>query len=55
MEEARTEIDAVYGDNGKKGKDKDKGKHRGKQESSPLVIVQSGDTCRKLSIQEHSC
>ena len=29
------EIDAVYGDKGKKGKDKGKGKHKGKHESSP--------------------
>ena len=49
MEEAPREIDAVYGDNGKKGKDKDKGKHRGKQENSPLVIVESGDTKQKES------
>ena len=39
------EIDAVYGDKGKKGKhfeskkskDKDKGKHKGKRENSPEV------------------
>ena len=43
MGEAPLEIDAVYGDKGKKGKhrkgkkgkDKGKGKHRGKHESCP--------------------
>ena len=43
MGEASMEIDAMYGDkgkkgkqvNGKKGKDKGKGKHKGKHESSP--------------------
>ena len=43
MGEAPMEIDAVYGDKGKKGKhakgkkgkDKGKGKHKGKHESSP--------------------
>ena len=34
MGEAPMEIDAVYGDRGKKGKDKGKGKHMGKHESS---------------------
>ena len=29
------EIDAVYGDSGKKGKDKGKGKHKGKHEGGP--------------------
>ena len=35
MGEVPMEIDAVYGDKGKKGKDKGKGKHKGKHESSP--------------------
>ena len=57
MEEAPMEIDAVYGDRGKKGKnatgkkgkDKGKGRHKGEHESSPKVevIAESGDTSRK--------
>ena len=53
MGEAPMEIDAVYGDKGKKGKDKGKGKQKGKHESSPIslratvVTVESGDTSKK--------
>ena len=69
MGEAPMEIDAVYGDRGKKGthakgkkgKDKGKGKHMGKHESSPKFEGYCG-TCgkwgtqaKRLSIQEHCC
>ena len=56
------EIDALYCDTGKKGKgkkvkDKGKGKHQGKEESSPNC-GQSGKWWAEaeiLSLQEHHC
>ena len=59
MGEAPVEIDAVYGDKGKKGKDKGKGKHKGKHESSPKFegylwsLWKVGTQAKRLSIQEH--
>ena len=62
MGEAPMEIDAVYGDRGKKGKhakgkkskDKGKGKHKGKQESSPKFEGYCGH-CGKWEHKQKDC
>ena len=56
---APLEIDAVYGDKGKKGKkgkDRGKGKHKGKDEGKPEVLGPPWKVeaqAERLSIQEH--
>ena len=62
MGEAPLEIDAVYGDKGKKGKhaegktgkDKGKGKHKGKHESSPKFVGYCGH-CGTWGHKQNDC
>ena len=54
MGEAPMEIDDVYGDKGKKGKDKGKGKHKGKYESSPKFEGYCGH-CGKWGHKQKDC
>ena len=48
------EIDAVYGDQGKKGKDKGNGKHKGKHENSPMFEGYCGH-CGKWGHKQKAC